>query len=635
MKLRFPFLATHGCTLSLVLFFFAGMAFAQDIPEKELEPVLIEASRLPIAWMEQPIQVSLIDSAMAASSGARHLGEVLAFGSPLFIRSYGGSGVNSVTSRGFGPRQVQLVWNGFAVNHPMLGQNDYALFPAQMLSNIRVASGNGSAGFGSGAVAGSVLADSPESANRTAFGFQQGAWGNAASSFSTGAVGDNWNIGIAYVAAQAENNYPYFDAIRQRPGKRLNNRYENSHLLLNGGISLRNLSYKTALWLGETEHYISGPVTTRNPSAVQNDNFVRWSNRLQYAGGAGLYQVDGFYSRYKLDYNDPRARIDSQSEVVDRQFRLGYLGVFWDNLNLAAGSETAFTNVKTNNYVGSVSRTRQSLYLQTEYRPLDFLLLFPSARYDHYSDFGGAFTGAMGINVVTPLSWLRLRGQASSNFNAPTMNDLHWRPGGNPELMPERSISLEAGLSAEWKSEHIGFRWGLTMYDNRFRNGIRWMPGQGGIWSPENIARIRSRGMESDAMFRAGWNGLEFRATASLARTKITPDDGESPKLQMPYAPEWLWKGTAMLAWKPVFVTLSREFAGERFTTDDHSSPLDPLGSYSVYTLQGGLRLRFARFGSTFSYTLYNLTDTEYQVIAWYPMPPRHHRLSINISIQH
>lgn len=50
------------------------------------------------------------------------------------------------------------------------------------------------------------------------------------------------------------------------------------------------------------------------------------------------------------------------------------------------------------------------------------LLLSGSARYDHYSDFGGTFNPKVGANYK-PVSWLTIRGNYGTSFNAPTPVD--------------------------------------------------------------------------------------------------------------------------------------------------------------------------------------------------------------------
>lgn len=46
-----------------------------------------------------------------------------------------------------------------------------------------------------------------------------------------------------------------------------------------------------------------------------------------------------------------------------------------------------------------------------------------SGRYDHYSDFGGTFNPKFGV-TLEPVDWIKLRGNYSTSFQAPSLNDI-------------------------------------------------------------------------------------------------------------------------------------------------------------------------------------------------------------------
>lgn len=610
----------------------ADSAAYADTMRVELGDVYIEATRLPIAWREQPVAISLIDSTARASSDARTLGDALRFHSPVMLRSYGLGGVQSVSSRGFGPQQTQLIWNGFSLNHAMLGQTDYALVPALLTGNLRVASGNSSASFGEGGAAGSVLFDSPEAQNRSRLTYRQGAWGMQGLGFQTGYKRPGHHLSLSLSGQQASNDYPYFDTIRGREEVRGNNQFRNRHLMLSGGFSAGLFSYESSLWLGSARHHIAGSSTNRNPQAVQDDGFLRWSHALRFSHpAAGLWELSGLYDTYDLDYFD-LPQVNSESRLERRLIRLVHRIAPADKLFISSGLDAGFMAVETNNYDGLRRRQTYSAFTHLEYRPVASLGLYPVLRVLHYSDFGTRFTGALGANYETPLSGLHLRAQASANFTPPTFNDLYWEQGGNENLNPEESTTLEAGLSYEKRlSDRAAFRSSVTAYRIQFDEGIRWIPGNAGIWSPVNIDEIRSRGAEAEHQMSLRAGGWKGDAGAVLSYTRAESEAAGTWK-QLSYVPEWNWKLSGGLSRNPAFVRLNWQRSSRRYTTNDHSSPLDPLDAYATLTAQAGMDIRFQQTRLRFSYTLHNATDTDYEVIARYPMPPRYHSLSITLS---
>ena len=44
---------------------------------------------------------------------------------------------------------------------------------------------------------------------------------------------------------------------------------------------------------------------------------------------------------------------------------------------------------------------------------------------------------------------LILKGNIARNFHMPTLNDLYWLPGGNPDLLHGEGFSFELGLAYE------------------------------------------------------------------------------------------------------------------------------------------------------------------------------------------
>lgn len=87
----------------------------------------------------------------------------------------------------------------------------------------------------------------------------------------------------------------------------------------------------------------------------------------------------------------------------------------------------------------------------------------------------------------------------SYNYRFPSMNDLYWRPGGNPDVKPEDGYSYDAA---------IGYKNDLTSwmilnaeasgYLMHIDNWILWLPKDGNqwIWTPQNKRNVLSLGAE-------------------------------------------------------------------------------------------------------------------------------------------
>lgn len=137
-----------------------------------------------------------------------------------------------------------------------------------------------------------------------------------------------------------------------------------------------------------------------------------------------------------------------------------------------------------------------------------------SVRHDHYSDFGGHSTGRAAYGYsFTPA--LKSYAAVATAFKAPTFNELYlpawW--GGNPDLKPERSQSLEWGMNYTRSGQFFQ----AVLFASRTEDLIAY------VWpSNVNIGKARNRGME------LSWRGNLAGMNARAALTLQNPEDAET-----------------------------------------------------------------------------------------------------------
>jgi vitamin B12 transporter len=140
-----------------------------------------------------------------------------------------------------------------------------------------------------------------------------------------------------------------------------------------------------------------------------------------------------------------------------------------------------------------------------------------SGRYDHNSDFGGAFsgTGAFGWRLA---DGLRLTASYGSAFRAPNLNELY-SPGyggyfaGNPQLDPERSRSAEVAL--DWRSDRAG-RFGARAFSTRVHDLIDFTGGD--TFQAINVDHAAIDGAELTHAWHAGIWSLDSAVTLQNPR---------------------------------------------------------------------------------------------------------------------
>jgi iron complex outermembrane receptor protein len=229
---------------------------------------------------------------------------------------------------------------------------------------------------------------------------------------------------------------------------------------------------------------------------------------------------------------------------------------------------------------------------------------------------------------VLPDNALRLRTSYGKSFRVPTFNELNWSAGGNLALRPERSLSFDAGAVSELPFDGT-LALEATYFSIETRDRIIWIPLSGGFWSPQNIARVTSRGCETEIrwMGLGGMLELTVNSTWTVAR-KESQDFAGDPTTgkDLIYVPRQVVNATATVHLGPWSLFIGHAWTSFRYTTEtnDRFLPAYSVTSAAVRVkVPAGPIMAFARLEAT------NLFNTSYQVIALYPMPLRQFRATI------
>jgi outer membrane receptor protein involved in Fe transport len=239
----------------------------------------------------------------------------------------------------------------------------------------------------------------------------------------------------------------------------------------------------------------------------------------------------------------------------------------------------------------------------------------------------GALSPGIRVSAGIPLAGpeFRLHVSAARSFHNPSFNDLYWPQDvfakGNPDLKPETSLETEAGLTLR--------AFGLldatsTAFIARTDDLIIWLPGAGGIWSPENISRALRAGLETSVHLDIDGTVLSGNFTW-LDATDLT-DGSVNYGLRLPYRPEYTWgAGSSVMLCDWLHVGANAFGSGLRFTNSSQTAALPP---YTV--LSGSARAALPIGGCSLVVYVTNALDEEYEETEGYPGQPRTIGLQIN-----
>ncbi|HLP19048.1 MAG TPA: TonB-dependent receptor, partial [Chitinophagales bacterium] len=210
---------------------------------------------------------------------------------------------------------------------------------------------------------------------------------------------------------------------------------------------------------------------------------------------------------------------------------------------------------------------------------------------------------------------------ASRAFRFPTLNDLYWVPGGNPNLKPEKGWDGE--LSGRYAYRYY-FSFTATGFAKYITNWIQWTT-NGSYWEPRNVKRVFTRGVELQAWACTQSIG-RFSAmfVVNYTYTRATNLDPLSPydlslNKQLIYVPLHQVKGSAQFYYRRFYLKAINTFTDAVFITTDNSQALK---GYYLLDLEVGKDFEIRdKYELGVSFRANNVTNRQYQNVAQRPMP--------------
>ena len=269
--------------------------------------------------------------------------------------------------------------------------------------------------------------------------------------------------------------------------------------------------------------------------------------------------------------------------------------------------------------------------LSAKWRPIERVGVSVVLREEMFGTDWSPFIPALFIDgVLSKRGNIVAKASVSRNYRFPTLNDLYFLPGGNPNLRKERGWTYDAGLSFAIGREGVySLSGSASWFDSHVDDWIIWLPTTKGFFSPRNIKRVHSYGVELKAdgavSLSRDWH-LGLSSTFSWTPSKnqgepMSPAD-QSVGKQLPYVPEISATLTGELSWRTWSFLYKWCHYSERYTMS--SNDLSLSGNLPPYYMSNiTLEKRFSLTWADLSLkgAVNNLFDEEYLSVLSRPMP--------------
>ena len=586
-------------------------------------------------------KITNLDSSLIKDYNHRTLADLISNNSGIYIKTYGSGGLATPSFRGTGPGHTQISWNNINLNNPMIGQFDLSLIPAGFIDNINIFYGGGSMSINSGSFGGVIdLETKPDWNDQTVIYLNPGLGSFGTHSglvkIKAGKAGFQSVSKAFYI--NSDNNFSYLNSISsQIPFWETR---KNSEVRQRGFIQelyyrkLRH-TFSARFWYQSASRNLPVPITspTMNPPEKQYDESIRALIRYGFSKGPTDLNFTGALISDKLEYTNEIASVKSGNFSKRIVLRNNIVHRINEILKVEIALNNELNIVNTNNYAEGKIRNIASVDGLAEADITHWLAarLLVREILQNSKFLTPDFSASAEIRPFREKNYLIKTG-FSKNSKIPTLNDMYWSPGGNPELENETGYSSEITWEmTEPLSKSVRIKNEITFFRNYISNMIQWHPGDFSYWEADNISNLVTTGLEAgiNINYIGSAFGAMLNAGYSMTRatnTGLITDNTGSAAKQLAYIPLNQINALLRISWKQFYSIINTSYTGRRFLNVDNSQYLP---QYSISDFNLGIRLNAGNTNYDMGFIIENIFDVNYQNIAYYPMPGRSYMFSV------
>lgn len=424
---------------------------AQDSTAVQLQELVVTATKFPKNAGETAKVLTIIDSEQLSRSSGKDLSQILQEQSGLLAN---GANSNpgkdkSVFLQGAKSDYTIVMVDGVPLNDPSSlggGAYDLRLIPVDQVERIEILKGSQSTLYGSDAIAGVINIITRKSGEKKLGLSANLAYGSYNSLKGSAGVmgtlkGFQYNIGLTrfqtdgFSEAKDSTGSANFDK----------DSYDQNAIQVSLGFNgIKSLSIRPFLRYNAFNGYYDAGAFA---DSKKNYN----TSRLLNTGLAATYTLKRGAVNLLYGYDRTDRNYDSDFGLSSFKGRFSQTEIFWNHdisnhmQFLLGASRQEITMLDSTTTEKDPLMTLTSPYASLFVRNWKGFSAEIGGRYNQHSRFGNAFTYS-----INPAYWfnkqVKLFVNLSSGFKSPNLNQLYSMYGGNPDLKPERSQSLQGGV---------------------------------------------------------------------------------------------------------------------------------------------------------------------------------------------
>jgi len=485
----------------------------------QLDDVVVTATRRTISATQALPPVVIIDRAAIERSNALDVAELLRYHSGIEIARNGGPGqVTSAFIRGANSNHTLVLIDGVRVNPGTAGGAALQNITPELVERIEIVKGPRSSLHGSEAIGGVINIITRRGAAGTELGarVQAGRYGTRGASANLSRQEESFGVGISATTLRVDGFPTFRDSDEDRG-------FDNDAVNAWARGTLGALELEASHWqaTGNAQYadFFRAP---------QDQDFTNRLSRVRAGWRGGDWRSTLTVSRFldRIEQGalafDPDDFVETERDLIDWQNDLDL--VPW--LELTAGVTLSREQTSGQSFGavlesapgrGKAKRDEDAVYLQAGV-DLGRHRLVAAGRHTDHDVFGGVNTWNLEWGAPLGTDWGLVAG-LGRGFRAPSTSDLY-AFGGNPELEPEISRSVDFGIRYRPNPDH---ELELALFRNEINDLIEYFDPDG-FMGPlpgrnENIGDARIKGVELTWRARYG----DWRVTTTMLTQR--PED--------------------------------------------------------------------------------------------------------------
>lgn len=627
------------CYSILFILCFTSSLYAQQDSLLQIDhgdTIVLEKSRLPAFGLGH--NTTHLGKAVLKNYSTRNLAQVLQLESTFFVKDYGPSGISSLSGRGGGTSHTAVLWEGFNLQSPMLGQADISLLPSIFVDYVDIQYGGESALFGNSSIGGALHLGTTSKFGK-GWHFEGNIHGGSFEDFGQQlklTYSNAWYAGsVRSFYHNAKNNYLFKDINAfgfPKPIKHQTNaRLQQWGIFQEHTFKVKKHQFGLKAWYQDSKRQIPPPLLLSTSNDFQKDESLRLIVHWKTYFGTQIWKARSALFLESLHFQSDA--VNSLSKVLSSITEVENKWYLNDFHHFNVGLNYSFFKAISGGYAQNPQQHRLSLF--GAYKLTSSQKKWRGSFSIREEVVNGKFiTPAASLGAVWKFyEQFQFNMHLSHNYRLPTFNDLYWNTLGNPNLNPEYSWNSELGLSLPFLFKKYSLKTTLTGFCNLINDWILWSPNTAGLWRPSNIEQVWARGLEVNIQGKIKWKKWQLKTGLNYAFTKSTRTQGSEPSTlgkQLIYTPEHNANAQVQIQFHQTTLLYQHSLTSLRFV-DNANTEILPL--FHVGHLRLSQTVNLKKASASFYLQINNLFGANYQVISNRAMPWQLFELGVGLRL--